>query len=1210
MLGDRSTNLEVRVDGKVDPYEAALRRADRATLRTERQLALLDKQIQKVEREFNDNLTRRVDARNQAFATTGRVMVGAGIAALAAAGYAVNAAMKWETAWTGVTKTVNATPAQFNMLEGQLRSMARSLPASHEEIAGVAEAAGQLGVKTKDIASFTKTMIDMGISTNLSSEEAATSLAQFMNVMGTASGDVNRLASTIVSLGNSGASTEADITHMAQRLTGAAKVVGATDQGVLALASSMANLGIQSELGGGAMSRVLLIIDGALRDGGDKAEALARIAGVSASDFARAWEADPVKAMDLFAQGMGRAQANNENLTAALQDAGIKGTQNLQVILRLAGAHDEIGRNIRLANKAWDDNSALVNEANKRYQTTASRLQVAKNQINDTAISIGQGLLPMLGKAADFFGNVAAAMGQLPGPVKALIGPMTALVGIVALVGGAMLLAIPKIAAFNAALASGNLGGGMQRTGNAVRGLAGFLTGGWGIALGVGISALTVFAAKQGAAARQVDALKATLDDQTGALSQNSRQWAIKTLSDKGALDAASALGLNLAEVTNAALGNDQALAQVQARIDELTSQNQFSGRSRGVSADTAKTIQQLKVVQDTLGSTNGTLTDARKKWQLEHEAMGSAGDAADKTSDSSKKAGAAQQVLGDGAGDATQTLQAEKTAAEELSDALEQLNGVILGARAGARDYQQTLDEANKTLKQGKRTLDINTKAGRDNQAALDSIADSTMKWSDSLKDVDSTGRRSWKVLQQGREDLYKTARSFGMSREEAHKYVNQVLDIPEDWKTQFLVDKRKATQDTHDWRREIDEIPKDHLTTAKFDGRKAAADAAAAARSIVRSLEGIPDEPVNIKLSAQAAKVQAQLGKINFAEGGPVKGAGSGTSDSILARLSNGEHVITAEEVRKAGGHQMIEAFRRAALRGELPRNGQIPRSGDLQPFKDGGPVLINPDVRTLGVMSAVGAVNSLVRAIARSESSRLSHAASKALTAAPRGSLGIAGHLTPGQVVRGQQFAQRQVGKPYIWGGVGPGGYDCSGAVSAVTNAALGRFPYQRLGSTGTMPWPGWQMGVGRLTAGWFSGSPGHTAGRLGGLGFESAGGVGFRTGGSARSPMSFPRQMHLRDGGGRLPHGDAALNLSGDEEAVITGPQVRALRAAARELGQASRSGGSSVSVEFPKVLRLRVGDREFDAYVDQRAAGVARRESDADRRFDRAMGSRR
>ena len=118
----------------------------------------------------------------------------------------------------------------------------------------------------------------------------------------------------------------------------------------------------------------------------------------------------------------------------------------------------------------------------------------------------------------------------------------------------------------------------------------------------------------------------------------------------------------------------------------------------------------------------------------------------------------------------------------------------------------------------------------------------------------------------------------------------------------------------------------------------------------------------------------------------------------------------------------------------------------------------------------------------------------------------------------------FAKSQAGKPYVWGGVGPRGYDCSGFQSAVTNNIKGKYPYHRLFATGNMatvlPRLGFKRGVGSdYTIGWRTGNPGHTSGRLGTTNIESTGGgIGVRVGGRARSPLSFPNIMHLDLGGG--------------------------------------------------------------------------------------------
>lgn len=138
----------------------------------------------------------------------------------------------------------------------------------------------------------------------------------------------------------------------------------------------------------------------------------------------------------------------------------------------------------------------------------------------------------------------------------------------------------------------------------------------------------------------------------------------------------------------------------------------------------------------------------------------------------------------------------------------------------------------------------------------------------------------------------------------------------------------------------------------------------------------------------------------------------------------------------------------------------------------------------------------------------------------------------------------WGRTQVGKPYVWGGVGPGGYDCSGFMSALVNVMRGRNPYSRVGSTASFPWPGFQPGGGAgLSIGAFKGSPGHMAGTIGGTNVESSGSVGVRVGGGARgvSASMFNIRAHLADRGGVIPHGDAALNLSGRAERMLTGEQ---------------------------------------------------------------------
>lgn len=395
------------------------------------------------------DFTRQHEA-GMARAGTAAVAMGAALATGAA--LSVRAAVDWESAWAGVTKTTEGNAKQMAVLEGELRQLAKTLPASHREIAAVAEAAGQLGVKREAIAGFTKVMIDLGETTNVTADEAATSIAQIANVMGTKSSEIDNFASTLVALGNAGASTERDILQMAARLAGAGKLIGASEADVLALANAMASMGIDAELGGGAMSRAILSIYGAVQGGSEKLTRFAEIAGTSAEDFAASFRSDPIRAVDAFVQGLNRIDESGGNVMKALGDLGIEGTQDLQVLLRLKGAGDLLSDSLDNGAAAWKANTALAIEAGKRYETTEAKMQVAKNTVNDLAIDLGDTLLPMLAASASGLSDFAGWLSSLPDPVKSAASTLGALAAVLSLAGGAALIAVPKVLAMKASL--------------------------------------------------------------------------------------------------------------------------------------------------------------------------------------------------------------------------------------------------------------------------------------------------------------------------------------------------------------------------------------------------------------------------------------------------------------------------------------------------------------------------------------------------------------------------------------------------------------------------------------------------------------------------------------------------------------------------------------------------------------------------------------
>ena len=331
----------------------------------------------------------------------GKLTTGLTLPLVASVGMVTKAAVDYESAFAGVKKTVDetATVSYKNLSDG-IRQMAKELPASAVEIANVAEVAGQLGIKAEDILTFSRTMIDMGESTNLSAEEAATAIAKIANILGLTSDEYGRFGASVVDLGNNFATTERDIVEMTNRLAAGGKLAGLTAPDILGLATAMSSVGIEAEAGGTAMTQTLTAIGNAVsltgKGAADDLNLIAKTAGMTSEEFQQAWKEKPVVALQSFIRGLKDAQEKGVNMNAILAQLGMTGIRQSNMLKSLALASDNMGDAVDRSNKAWKENTALTNEANKRYETTESQLKMFKNQVTDLAIEFGGPLLKAL----------------------------------------------------------------------------------------------------------------------------------------------------------------------------------------------------------------------------------------------------------------------------------------------------------------------------------------------------------------------------------------------------------------------------------------------------------------------------------------------------------------------------------------------------------------------------------------------------------------------------------------------------------------------------------------------------------------------------------------------------------------------------------------------------------------------------------------------
>ncbi|MDT2815979.1 phage tail tape measure protein [Vagococcus carniphilus] len=353
-------------------------------------------------------------------------------------GGSIKAAMDFESAFAGVRKTVDASEEEFKALSDGFKRMSQEIPVSASALSELGESAGQLGIKTPNIEKFVRVVADLGVATNIVGEEGAQMIAKFANITNMPQTDFDRFGSSIVDLGNNFATTEQSILEMSMRLAGAGHQIGMSQADILGVSTALSSLGIEAEMGGSAFSKVMINMkvasvmgleqmrqleaqtgmtrrelellknhDGeAFKDiainlgmtttemtkimkAGKDLEGFSKIAGMTGDEFKKAFEEDAVGAIGAFVNGLGSAEEKGTTAIELLDEMGIKEVRLRDSLLRAGGAQKLFGEAVETSNKAWKENTALTKEAETRYGTFESQLEVFKNKINVLGIDFG-----------------------------------------------------------------------------------------------------------------------------------------------------------------------------------------------------------------------------------------------------------------------------------------------------------------------------------------------------------------------------------------------------------------------------------------------------------------------------------------------------------------------------------------------------------------------------------------------------------------------------------------------------------------------------------------------------------------------------------------------------------------------------------------------------------------------------------------------------
>ena len=423
--------LTVRISGDTGDLESAIGRVESQLSRLERSggsnvgagmernFKTAADRLEQTAKQWK-NLGEGVDTLTKPFQVAGAAMAAG---AVASAKFAID----FENNFANVRKTVDGTDAQLNKIKQDIIDMTTvginghsAIPQTTAELTELAAAGGQLGIQTENISSFTETMAMMGSATNLAGEEGAKTLARFMNVANVSQGEVQNLGSSIVDLGNHFATTEAEIATMAQRMGATGTAVGISAQDVLAYSTALSSLGVEAEAGGSSISRIWMDIQTQVSTGGELLGEFAKVSGKTTKEFAEGWKNDASGTFKDFVDGLSKSK----DLVGTLKNLGFDNIRDLQALQKLAGPQgiQLLNDALQRSNNAWSENTALVNEFENKAGTTASQIQIMKNNLVEAGRSLGETFLPTINNGVTDIKNFAQGISKMSdGQKQALI---------------------------------------------------------------------------------------------------------------------------------------------------------------------------------------------------------------------------------------------------------------------------------------------------------------------------------------------------------------------------------------------------------------------------------------------------------------------------------------------------------------------------------------------------------------------------------------------------------------------------------------------------------------------------------------------------------------------------------------------------------------------------------------------------------------------
>ena len=865
-------------------------------------------QAQRKTKDMTDDAKARLEAQSKVLDTTGKAMLAFGAVAAAGVALAVKSFADWDAKMAQVQSLSHAGVKDMDSLRQATFGFAQQFGLSATQAADAEIELVKGGVSVKDmINGGLKGALTLAAAGQIDVGEATSIAVSAMTQFHLKGQDVSHVADLLAAGADKALGSVQDLGEGLKYVGPVASSMGVSIEQTVGTLAELAQAGIIGEQAGTSLRGMLQ----ALTSPSAQAAGVMKQLGINVYDAQGHFVG-----LDGVAQQL---KDHTKNLTEAQKNQALGQIFGNQQITAATVLMDGGAKAVDNWTKKVDENGFAAEQASGKLNSLNGDLEKLKAAFQNDLIQTGSASSGVLRTLAEGATNLLTAYGNLPQPLKDVtlgVGGLTAAVG---LFGGAAILAVPKIAAFDSALAT--LGARPNLILGGLKSVTTFLAGPWGLGIAAGIAALVAFD-KAGQASQktigdltnalsslpndvnifgrafstatnsnfiqqmtfantQIDASTKSLKAYLAARAQASKNWLTSSATNDNQ-DAAVAsslknLGKSLADLSEKSLPAAQKAWKAFADQQNLSSQDQW------------RALNNMGPFLDSLKDQATQLGISASKSNLLKLALGELGGAAsDAASGADETVSAVTQVQD--ASDAAQK------SVDDLVQALEGLDNGSISASEAQVAMSQAIADATAAVAQNGATLDLSTQAGRDNQRALDGIASSALALLGAQAQAGASTADLTAATQTAHDSFVQAAVAMGMSAADAENLAAKYGLIPSNVPT--IIETSGAPQAVADAtavKNAIEAIPRQRIID-------------------ITTRSTLPDLNGSVSGSGRGG---------TFASGGPIVGPGTGTSDSIIARVSNGEFVVKASAAAKY----------RAQL--EAINNDRVPR------FANGGPI-----------------------------------------------------------------------------------------------------------------------------------------------------------------------------------------------------------------------------------------------------------------------------